>query len=58
MAFSEWAIGAVELARAFAAEDGDTEMEQRANRILTWLRRRRTPPDRWFDRFGQWDAIR
>lgn len=57
--FSTWSIGAVELARIYAAEDGDTELENRANRILTWLRRRRAPPfDRWFDRFGQWDAVR
>jgi hypothetical protein len=57
--FSMWAIGAVELARQFAAQRGEPELQQKAERILALLRAHRgRPRDNWFDRFGEWDAVR
>lgn len=58
-AFSVWAIGAVELARQAALRTDDQPMLARAEKILHSLRsRRQAPSDRWFDRFGEWDAVR
>jgi hypothetical protein len=58
-AFSLWSLGAVELARQFAAQDGDAAMVARAEEILRRIRSaRQVARDGWFDRFGQWDAVR
>ena len=52
-AYSVWALGAVELAR------GEADTAERAAEIQRRVRAGRTPPrDGWFDRFGEWDAIR
>lgn len=58
-AFSVWAIGAVELARGYAQARGEQALVDKAERILRFLRERReVPRDGWFDRFGEWDAVR
>ena len=61
--FSEWAIGAIEIARVTADRNGDTTLAKKA-RTIQHLKRgeRRRPPDRYpelggFDRFGEWDAV-
>lgn len=61
-AFSEWSIGAVEIARVAAIRDGDTALAQKAATIQRLMRQSRRPPDKGyphlsgFDRFGEWDA--
>lgn len=58
-AFSVWAIGSVVLARHAAQRSGDEKMAARAEKILRHLRStRRRPSNGWFDRFGEWDALR
>lgn len=61
-AYSEWSIGAVEIARVVAARDGDEALLKKATTIQKRMRRnRRRPPLSYpylggFDRFGEWDA--
>ncbi|MCK5940422.1 MAG: hypothetical protein KAI24_00525 [Planctomycetes bacterium] len=63
-AYSEWSIGAVEIARVAAARDGDEELRSKAAGIQQQLRAgRRRPAAEYpylggFDRFGEWDAVR
>lgn len=57
-AFTEWAFGAVEIARAASARDGDAALRDRCVEIQRRLRgARRPPPDGGMDRFGEWDAV-
>lgn len=57
--FASWSIGAVEIAMRAAQRRHDAELRTRAEAILAALRGNRgRPPDGWFDRFGQWDAVR
>ncbi len=58
-AFSEWSIGAVEIARAAAVRDGDEPLAARCADIQRRMRSaRRAPPDGGIDRFAEWDAVR
>jgi hypothetical protein len=62
-AFSEWSIGAVEIARATAARRGDSALATKAAAIQQRYRSNRRPPtdgpDRGgLDRFAEWDAVR
>ena len=63
-AYSEWSVGAVEIARVAAARDGDQELLEKARGILKTMRAgRRKPPANYphlqgLDRFGEWDAVR
>jgi hypothetical protein len=63
-AYSEWSIGAVEIARVAAARDGDEELRDKAAGIQQRMRKSRRPPAaeypylRGLDRFGEWDAVR
>ena len=62
--YSEWSIGAVEIARVAAARDGDAALRDKAAAIQAQLRgARRKPPADYphlsgLDRFGEWDAVR
>lgn len=57
-AFSEWSVGAVEIARVAALARGDAALAARAAAIQQRLRQaRRPPPDGGIDRFGEWDAV-
>jgi hypothetical protein len=51
-AFSEWALPAVAMTKIYAEEDGDGETAQRAERILTLLRRNPSA------RLPEWDCVR
>lgn len=61
-AYSDWSIGAVEIARVVAERDGDKELLQKAATIQQRMRRSRRRPQMaypdlgGFDRFGEWDA--
>lgn len=58
-AFSEWSIGAVEIARIAALRDGDEALAGRCLDIQRRMRSaRRAPPDGGIDRFAEWDAVR
>ena len=63
-AYSEWSIGAVEIARVVAERDGDKEVVRKAKAIQkTWRKNRQRPAAGYphlsgFDRFGEWDATR
>jgi hypothetical protein len=58
-AFSEWAIGAVEIARATAQRRGDDAIRQRAETILQRVRAgRQKPRHGFYDRLTEWDAAR
>lgn len=60
--YSEWSIGAVEIARVAARRDGRTKVQQKAETIQqTWRSQRRPPAANYpylggIDRFGEWDA--
>lgn len=57
-AFTEWAFGAVEIARVAAARDGDDTLRGKCEEIQRRLRSaRRAGPDGGMDRFGEWDAV-
>ena len=57
-AFTEWAFGAVEIARVAAARDGDDALRGKCEEIQRRLRSARRPgPDGGMDRFGEWDAV-
>ncbi|MEC8251946.1 MAG: hypothetical protein VX044_01955 [Planctomycetota bacterium] len=62
--FSEWSIGAVEIARVAATRDGDTVLRDKAAEVQRRIRAsRRPPPVRYphmsgIDRLGEWDAVR
>ncbi len=62
--YSEWSIGAVEIARVAAARDGDAALRDKAAAIQAQMRgTRRKPPADYphlsgLDRFGDWDAVR
>jgi len=62
--FSEWSIGAVEIARVAAARDGDAAIQAKAAEIQRRLRAQRRPPAAAYphlsgtDRFAEWDAVR
>jgi hypothetical protein len=57
-AFSEWAFGAVEIARVAALARGDTALRQRAETVQRRLREaRQIPADGWIDRLSEWDAV-
>lgn len=62
--FSEWSVGALEIARVAAARDGDDQLRDKAAGIQASMRgaRRRPPADYPYlsglDRFGEWDAVR
>ena len=61
-AYSEWSIGAVEIARVVAERDGLTDVAEKAIAIQrTWRAQRHRPATNYphlsgFDRFGEWDA--
>lgn len=58
-AFSEWSVGAVEIARVAAVRDGDEALAARCLDIQRRMRGgRRAPPDGGIDRFAEWDAVR
>lgn len=63
-AFSEWSIGAVEIARVVAERDGDQELAAKAREIQRRYRTSRRAPGPGYpflggiDRFGEWDAVR
>ncbi|MFN9706035.1 MAG: hypothetical protein ACK595_14585 [Planctomycetota bacterium] len=58
-AFSEWSVGAVEIARAAAVRAGYTAVAARcADNQRRILMPRRPPPDGGLDRFAEWDAVR
>jgi hypothetical protein len=60
--YSEWSIGAVEIARVVAERDGDEQLLKKATSIQLGMRKSRKRPSRdypylgGFDRFGEWDA--
>lgn len=60
--YSEWSIGAIEIARVVAERDGDLEVARKAMAIQqTWRSQRHRPAANYpylsgFDRFGEWDA--
>ncbi|MCA8944485.1 MAG: hypothetical protein KDB80_18130, partial [Planctomycetes bacterium] len=54
-----WGVPSLAWAARAAAERDLGELAERADRLLGKLRSARRPPaDGWFDRFGEWDAIR
>ena len=61
-AYSEWSIGAVEIARVVAERDGDQELLRKASSIQRRMRRARKRPTTSYphmggqDRLGEWDA--
>ncbi len=57
-AFSEWAIGAVEIARTAARQRGDAETESRAEQIQARVRAARSRPGNGdIDRLSEWDCV-
>ncbi len=63
-AFSEWAVGACEIARVAALREGDTNLAERAATIQQRVRATRQRPSQnapdfgGLDRLSEWDAIR
>ncbi len=58
-AFTEWSIGAVEIARVVAARRGDAALRERCEQIQRRVRAtRQMPEDGWIDRLSEWDAVR
>lgn len=63
-AFSEWSVGACEIARVAAARDGDAALAERAAKIQQRVRATRQKPGAgWpeyggIDRLSEWDAVR
>lgn len=61
-AYSEWSIGAVEIARVAALRDGDTAVAGKAATVQRLMRQQRRRPAATYpdlsgvDRFGEWDA--
>ena len=61
-AYSEWSIGAVEIARVVAERDGDQELLRKASSIQRRMRKARKRPTTSYphmggqDRLGEWDA--
>lgn len=61
-AYSEWSIGAVEIARVAAMRDGNVAVLEKAQTIQRLMRSQRMRPAAeypylsGFDRFGEWDA--
>jgi hypothetical protein len=62
--FSEWSIGAVEIARQAALARGDSELNQKCLKIQHRVREMRRPPRSeapdlgGIDRLTEWDAVR
>ncbi|MEC7582781.1 MAG: hypothetical protein VYE77_00555 [Planctomycetota bacterium] len=57
-AFTEWAHGAVEIARVAAQSRGDTVIEERAKEIQRRVgNRQRRPRDGYIDRLSEWNAV-
>lgn len=57
-AFTEWSIGAVEIARVAALARGDQALAERATAIQQRVRATRQPPkDGFVDRLSEWDAV-
>jgi len=57
-AFSEWAFGAVEIARVAAIARGDAALRGRAETVQRRMREgRQIPADSWIDRLSEWDAV-
>jgi hypothetical protein len=57
-AYSEWAFGAVEIARVAATARGDEAVAQKCAEIQRRMRAGRRPPrEGGPDRFGEWDAV-
>lgn len=57
-AYSEWAFGAVEIARMSALARGDAALAAKCTTIQQRLRQQRRPPKEGGpDRFGEWDAV-
>ena len=60
--YSDWSIGAVEIARVAAKRDGDQRLLQKATGIQQRMRQARRRPAAGYphmggqDRFGEWDA--
>ena len=55
-AFSQWALAAVEIARATALERGDAALAARAEEIQRRVRsERQRPAEGLYDRMGEWD---
>ena len=61
-AYSDWSIGAVEIARVVAEREGDQELLKKATEIQRRMREAREKPTASYpqmagqDRFGEWDA--
>jgi hypothetical protein len=56
--FTEWACGAVEIARAVAAKNDDAALLAKCTQIQARMRQSRRPPQHGgMDRFGEWDAV-
>ncbi|MDP6930293.1 MAG: hypothetical protein QF412_11385 [Planctomycetota bacterium] len=56
--FSQWGIGAVEIARQAALRRDDKDLQQRAETILNRVRAaQRRPNNGWYDRLTEWDAV-
>jgi hypothetical protein len=57
-AYSEWAFGAVEIARVAATARGEQVLAQKCAEIQRRMRQDRRPPrEGGPDRFGEWDAV-
>ena len=62
--FSEWSVGALEIARVSAQRDGDDAVRDKAAAIQRRMRATRRPPAAAYphlsglDRFAEWDAVR
>jgi hypothetical protein len=58
-AYSEWSLGAVEIARAAAEARGDKPLRELAAQIQARVRGGRKPAkDGFYDRLPEWDAVR
>jgi hypothetical protein len=56
--FTEWAFGAVEIARVVAERDGDRALLDKCVEIQRRVRAaRKAPPDGGIDRLSEWDAV-
>ena len=56
--FSQWGIGAVEIARQAALRRDDKDLQKRAETILNRVRAaQRRPNNGWYDRLTEWDAV-